>query len=409
MASKTSHEEHLVKPQKKVYPRKLTDKRREQNRQAQKNYRERQKRRIEELEKQIEEKHQTSTSTAAIPPTGPPLNSAPAGPASPAALHDTAMNESLFPTPTASDITFQPFEAGEVITGPVFGDFELEIRGVEGSSFEQAQDEIFQRDETALLPVSSSEANGLWPSPPISESLDEMLGEQIMPAALQANVIESNDAEQAVQNRQPSTALVHSPAHSGPTSPMRRSVQPAFLDNHIVLAPDKCMGAFFEVAASLGITQESYINDYESPFYSPHILKSTSLPINTVARIDADSYSYLKPDLRPSPTQVTFPHCSYLDCIVWPRFRERALRAAIDNKLDHAEFFMDALNDGIVCWGNQQIQRGKGMDRGVTWDQRSWEARPWFIKKWAWLVGGEDDEVARGSKWWRFMRGERDD
>ncbi|KAL9624206.1 MAG: hypothetical protein Q9160_001453 [Pyrenula sp. 1 TL-2023] len=365
-------DEASTKPQKKSYPRKLTDKRREQNRQAQKSYRERQKRRIEELEKKVEEKGVALPSTEATTSYG------------------SSVEDSNASTATVPNITFEPFEIGEEVPGPSFGDFELDIRGGGELGTMNETPQSFGYDESALLSSSLEEnLTGLWPSPPLSEPMDAMLG-------------------MGESSASATGALVPSPAYSGPASPARASTDPAFLNNHLTMSAENCLSAVFEIAASIGITRESYVNDHQSPFYRSAIVNATCASVDAVARIEADSYRYLHPDLRPSTTQVVFPHFSYLDCIIWPRFRERALRAAIEGKLDHYELFMDCIDGGIVCWGNQQNQKGKGMNRGIACDQRSWEARPWFIKKWGWLVGGEDEEVIRGSRWWRFMRGEKE-
>lgn len=411
MASMNSEEEQPVKPQKKIYPRKLTDKRREQNRQAQKNYRERQRRKIEELEKKVEEQSSLPPTATAFSSSNLLLNATTTAPIGEPAPYVASTRTNFFTTKTFPDINFQLFEASEEIPGPAFGDFGLAIRTGENPSSQEAQNQSFHYDENVLFPTSVEEdAAALWPSPPLSETLDQM--STVGPAKSSSSAPRTRNtqcSEQTAHNIPSSTALVASSTRSSSPTPARRSTEPAFRDNHIILAAERCLGAMFEIAAHLGITRESYAYDYESPFYSPRSFNATCLPVQAVARIDADAYTYLQPDLRPSPTQVAFSHFSYLDCIIWPRFRERAIRAAIEDKLNHIEFFLDITNDGLVCWGNQQNRKGKGMDRGIAWDQRSWEARPWFVKKWAWLVGGDDDEVARGSRWWRFMRGERDD
>ena len=50
----------------------------------------------------------------------------------------------------------------------------------------------------------------------------------------------------------------------------------------------------------------------------------------------------------------------------------------------------------------------------VAWSTRSWEARRWFLEKWAWLCGTEEEEEEEGdrdgiwqsSRWWWAVRGE---
>jgi hypothetical protein len=118
-------------------------------------------------------------------------------------------------------------------------------------------------------------------------------------------------------------------------------------------------------------------------------------------------------------------HCSYLDCIVFPRFRSAAIVLASRGELDHCSLFLDLMHDGLVCWGNDAAGSGRDMRDGVAWSRRSWEARPWFLRKWGWIsaidpyevgigltrgngvvVDEEEDEMSEGSRWWRSMRGE---
>ena len=134
--------------------------------------------------------------------------------------------------------------------------------------------------------------------------------------------------------------------------------------------------------------------------------------------------SRIKHPLRPRPVQMLYSHPSYLDCIVWPRFRERVVQASVDGVLDHVEFWMDLMGGGVVCWGGstpggnggRARRRGRrgGMGEGVPWHARSWEARRWFLEKWGWLVGSEEEEEREGerdgiwgcSRFWWGMRGE---
>ncbi|KAH0531925.1 hypothetical protein TsFJ059_000687 [Trichoderma semiorbis] len=40
------------------------------------------------------------------------------------------------------------------------------------------------------------------------------------------------------------------------------------------------------------------------------------------------------------------------------------------------------------------------------WDSHSWEAKEWFLRKWNWLIGGQDGELWHSSRWWAAQRGE---
>ena len=67
---------------------------------------------------------------------------------------------------------------------------------------------------------------------------------------------------------------------------------------------------------------------------------------------------------------------------------------------------MDIIRGGLVCRHDRsKIELGNG--NGQPWDMRSWEAAPWFVKKWKILIDGEEGETRKQSSWWKRVR-ERD-
>ncbi|KAM0438688.1 hypothetical protein ACHAPT_001444 [Fusarium lateritium] len=111
--------------------------------------------------------------------------------------------------------------------------------------------------------------------------------------------------------------------------------------------------------------------------------------------------------LRPLASQLSVHHHPYIDSLPFPEFRRRALAALSTDPplLDEDDLCIDLmLNDGLVCWGSTNKS---GMDRGTPWDSRSWEAKGWFLRKWWWLVGGQDGELWQSSRWWASQRGEQ--
>ncbi len=203
--------------------------------------------------------------------------------------------------------------------------------------------------------------------------------------------------------------------------------------------------ASLAIGAVLKISRSQYINDQPSHFPSCYVAlnkpdprsPTNSMSLNTVTYRIADAFVEISPALkehleevkqpmRPTPAQLLNPHPTYLDCIVFPQFRERAVRASVDGVLDHAQLFTDFMHGGLVCWGgmsglaNKHGRSGRSGKRdmrdNVAWSSRSWEAKKWFLKKWTWLIGTEEEEEARGdadgiwqsSRWWWAMRGEDD-
>ncbi|KAI0857000.1 hypothetical protein F4860DRAFT_491091 [Xylaria cubensis] len=170
--------------------------------------------------------------------------------------------------------------------------------------------------------------------------------------------------------------------------------------NHIRLHDMTFLAATLAIAESIHVTADDYLNDHPSPFYL--LSQATNL------QSAADYFQgRVKPHLRPSITQLSRPHASYLDLIIFPQFRERAVLFSTGDPgiLNQAQLMNDMLQGGLTCWGN--AERGIGeRGYGVPWDMRSWEAKPWFLKKWWFLIGNDDDEMLETSRWWWEMRGE---
>ncbi|KAI0445154.1 hypothetical protein F4803DRAFT_548563 [Xylaria telfairii] len=175
----------------------------------------------------------------------------------------------------------------------------------------------------------------------------------------------------------------------------------AFLfTNHIRLHDMTFLAATLAIAESIDVTADDYLNDRPSPFYL--LSQATNL------QVAADYFQgRVKPHLRPSITQLSRPHASYLDLIIFPQFRERTVLLSTGDSgiLNQTQLMNDMLQGGLTCWGNTERGIG-GRGYGVPWDMRSWEAKPWFLKKWWFLVGNEDDEMLETSRWWWQMRGE---
>ncbi|OKL61198.1 hypothetical protein UA08_03150 [Talaromyces atroroseus] len=138
-----------------------------------------------------------------------------------------------------------------------------------------------------------------------------------------------------------------------------------------------------------------------SPFYKP--VTASDDPKALLAAVTKPTIpKYLQPTL----TQILFPHHPMLDLIPLPDFREKAIMLSSTSPamLNPLELKRDIIEGGLICWGARTDPFNAG--NGQPWDLRSWEAAPWFLKKWRLLVGGKDGELWKQSMWWRNMRGE---
>ena len=380
----------------KPYVRVITEKRREQNRRSQKAYRDRLKKRLEGLE-ELEEQLKART---------PQVSSSEA---------DYFVQESQ------SGLNYVQNETEYSLGGPHDGSrlhhnpSDLSVIDL-GDAFEAGGDLPVPAESTLPLlniAIRPRPPSGTTPRPgPSQWTVSRQPWPAFPPDHQSASPLPDEFSE----------TLVSSPR--APTTPISSWPGFSLRANFLRLQGENSLAACFAIAATLGISQDSYINDHQSPFYlssrafdsgflasgtefgytPPSYLESPSLTgYPTPSLHSHHSLAKIKPDLRPSSTQLLTPHPSYLDCIIYPSFRDRAIELSAANKLNHWDLFFDIINDGLVCWGSAN---NTGMENGVAWSMRSWEARPWFLKKWWFLAGGEDEEVWQGSRWWWSMRGE---
>ncbi|KAI3318255.1 hypothetical protein HD806DRAFT_526413 [Xylariaceae sp. AK1471] len=154
----------------------------------------------------------------------------------------------------------------------------------------------------------------------------------------------------------------------------------------------------------LGITDEMWcLADSVSPFFRRNTHDSSAN--DNLVRSVQGIFQTLKPDLRPCSKQITVGHHPYIDILPFPSVRTNLIKSI--GSIDEDEFFHDSLS-GLICWGGAGVGRRdrSGVGTGTPWDIRSWEAREWFIQKWWFIVGGEEGELTRQSRWWRALRGE---
>ncbi|KAL8650557.1 MAG: hypothetical protein Q9210_003749 [Variospora velana] len=168
--------------------------------------------------------------------------------------------------------------------------------------------------------------------------------------------------------------------------------------------------ALYRLGMYIGITEEMICADRSlSPFFLPSVGSADDMvkanAIGTAQRI----CETLKPDLRPSSEQIAVDHHPYIDILPFPMLRKNLIMH--QEEIDEDGFFHDMLT-GLMCWGGAGIGRRNRQEftgyasTGTPWDVRSWEAKEWFLKKYWALVGGDDGELVRQSEWWRSMRGE---
>ncbi|KAH0846161.1 hypothetical protein AYO21_09175 [Fonsecaea monophora] len=445
----------------KPYVRRVTDKRREQNRRAQKAYRERLKKKLEVLEEKAAGSISTSapTSTSGLshsdrrretPLTSSHERTSNSGRVSSIedAEGDDYGNINIDASPEFPiDITDTTTSAPIVSSGPRVINL--------ADAFVAAGDLPFAQSAfpTIELQVGPDTPTTVTDSHETVDHTHDDYGDIDLRQIWSVPHRREQPQQQQPQTHPPdpslgSTALMTLTPQRSPLGSRFFTPKPTVADpyiNHMHLVGEGNLEASLSVAISIGISRSQYLNDHPSHFPACYVAlnkpdarsptrstspKTVSYKIaHTFMDITPELEEHLeavKPAMRPTPAQLLNPHPSYLDCIVFPYFRDHAVKASVEGILDHGELFMDMVHGGLVCWGGmsgltnrhgKSIRSGKRDMRGnVAWDTRSWEAKRWFLKKWTWLIGTEDEEEARGdvhgiwrgSRWWWAMRGEDD-
>jgi hypothetical protein len=169
------------------------------------------------------------------------------------------------------------------------------------------------------------------------------------------------------------------------------------INNHLSLRHMNIFRAYLTNARALHFPVEKLVhNNSLSPFYRPEA--KTTEALQRIMDTISDS---LPRDLRPTFPQLVHEHAPFIDLLPFPTLRARAITFATCTPpvVDLVELKKDIVDGGLICWN--ACQKGSGQ----PWDMRSWEATPWFLRKWKILVGGEEDEVWGQTTWWRQLRG----
>nr|POE75122.1 hypothetical protein CFP56_63357 [Quercus suber] len=335
-------------PSKSKSVRRNPEKRRQQNLEAQKSYREKKKRRLQYLE---------SLSVLALEPNASGLDN-------PACIAMDKMSTSHSSPSDNSAHLDPPITPGDFIN--------LATQNLEASGI----DSCITLPDFALTSPSSTSVTR-WD-----------------PAALAVACAGSREYRDM---REPKVEQTRVPA--GPCTNALR------IERHCIVQ------AVLSICEHIGITEDMFCDDNAvSPFFRSTSKGRTDTEANnTVVEKVQSIFKVLKQDVRPIREQITHLHRPMVDALPFPTLRKNLITA--EEPLDEDEFFYDLLN-GLVRWGSAGIGRGDYntstgfVSTGTPWDSRSWEGRTWFLRKYWAMLGGEEGELVRQSEWWRSTRGE---
>ncbi|KAL4745730.1 hypothetical protein BDW72DRAFT_49549 [Aspergillus terricola var. indicus] len=439
MPPRTREEQQKGGPgtQKRKPVRRDPEKRRQQNIQAQKKYREKLRQRLEHLE-----------TLAASATQGSPTSQVPHA--------DQCLSEAVTTMATTQGGSFAtaiPRPVSGVLTSslsttatdypqlvPQLGDFSLDLNSGNPNSYIPRPDDLSLSGiwDPATLPLSDET---IWYPPQVEQPRESNIAENTVhgPAdhasqldSLSALISTASNnpmtARSAYTNR-PSLALTtivdcgcsnpHFTLESGgPFSANPRQVKilatMPIADpyaNNLRVDQHCTLTALFLVVEHVGLTiAEICAEESPSPFFRTDVSSADpSTRANVVAAVQKAFKAKLKHDLRPTKEQITINHHPMMDIYPFPTLRNNLVTR--QGEYDEDEFFHDSLA-GLTCWGSagvghrdRNVSAGKA-STGTPWDLRSWEAQEWFLKKYWSLMGGEDGELVRQTEWWRSIRGE---
>ncbi|EXJ70007.1 uncharacterized protein A1O5_07080 [Cladophialophora psammophila CBS 110553] len=189
------------------------------------------------------------------------------------------------------------------------------------------------------------------------------------------------------------TEIIQDPSETWKTlpDPITKTIQ---------LAPVTTLTAIIDNALRLHLDLSKILTaDYMSPFYRPVAPQDDPQFLPGTA-----SYPWIPADLQPTLAQIVYPHHPFLDLIPFPLIRARAIMMVtfMPHAFNLANFKNDIFTNGaLVCLPTSSNRQ--------PWDMRNWEAAPWFLRKWKMLVDGDGGELWKQSSWWWSMRGLSED
>ncbi|KAI9163118.1 hypothetical protein HJFPF1_04716 [Paramyrothecium foliicola] len=172
-----------------------------------------------------------------------------------------------------------------------------------------------------------------------------------------------------------------------------------------VLQNALCLG--FDLAQLADCGTQNFMSPFYRPDAHPQDDPADLLQLCAASASGSNLKGALIPaNLRPTLTQFLIPHHVSFDLIPIPLLRDRAimLSVAMPHAFNVGELKYDIYqNGGLMVW-KRSGDEWEADEPCQPWEMRSWEAAPWFLKKWSMAVDGENGELGQQSFSWQSLR-----
>lgn len=139
--------------------------------------------------------------------------------------------------------------------------------------------------------------------------------------------------------------------------------------------------ALLHNAICLGFNLDQ-LSDCSQPYMSP-FYRSIAEKDHPGDLIASTFNSSIPIHLQPTMAQIMVPHHASLDLIPIPLLRERAIMKsfAMPNDFNLWDLKLDVYTRHALV-----VRRHRAAGTCQPWDQKNWEAMPWFVKKWSTMI-----------------------
>ncbi|KAK8100255.1 hypothetical protein PG999_010629 [Apiospora kogelbergensis] len=305
------------------------------------------------------------------------------------------------------------------------------LQGDSTPDFTIPQDSLFGNDACAASMLyddnpSLFDTDFTWeqPSPPWEESSVALASDPIIIVPSSSSSSNSRSAPAALPTSPPSVAPSQGSSFSSSSYPSsfffadpyanarslsQTAIFSALLHNALALGfnlaaladctnPYACLSPFYRATATAQDDPRQLVADALACIVRRRdVEKAVTASANKV-----DDAAVVPASLRPTLAQILVPHHASLDLIPFPQFRDRVimLSAALPHQFNLLELKKDIYAFGALRVATTAASVAGGCIVGSKlscqpWEPQCWEARGWFLRKWSLAIDHGSNEIGQ--------------